>query len=67
MTAEYRQLEHALTQAGFTVREGKHRVWRHERGAVVVLSRTPSDSRSYLNDRADARRAMRRVGVTVTI
>ena len=63
----YRRLEAALTSAGFTVRDGKHRVWRHPSGVVTVLSRTPSDHRAYLNDRAVVRRALRRTGVALEV
>jgi len=67
MKDQYRRLEAALEAAGFTPREGRHRVWRHPTGVVAVTARTPSDHRTFLNDRADARRAMKRAGVVVTI
>jgi hypothetical protein len=36
----------ALRAAGFTVRQGKHYVWRHPSGIIVVIARTPSDQRA---------------------
>lgn len=61
------QLDRALLDAGFRLREGKHRVWRHSTGVLVVQSATPSDRRNFLNQRADVRRALRRVGASVTV
>jgi len=58
-TTEYRALETELLDHGFILaRAGVHRVWR--RGAcIVVLPCTPGHGRSYLNDRANVRRAIR--------
>lgn len=58
------ELERALLQAGFTLRVGKHAVWRHPSGRVLVMSTTPGDRRAFLNQRADVRRALRAVGVS---
>lgn len=63
MSAARAELERALVHAGFTLRAGgKHLVWRHPAGPCVTLSATPSDRRAFLNQRADARRALRAVG-----
>ncbi len=60
-----RENERMLIEAGFTVREGRHKVWRHPRGVVVVTSRTPSDHCALMNDRAVIRRALRQLGLEV--
>lgn len=67
MNSGSRALCDALTHAGFVRREGRHVVYRHATGRTVVLSRTPSDGRAILNERADVRRALRAVGAEVTI
>lgn len=61
------ELERALMQAGFTARVGKHVVWRHAVGIVLVMSNTPGDKRAFLNQRADVRRALRAVGAGVSV
>jgi hypothetical protein len=38
----------------------KHLKLKHPSGAVVAISRTPSDHRAALNIRGDLRRALRR-------
>jgi hypothetical protein len=61
-------LEHALAAASFTLRVGKHRVWRHHpTGVTVTFSATPGVKRAFLNQRADTRRALRAVGAVVTV
>lgn len=58
--SSYRDIEKALAEAGFVERAGKHRVFRHPpSGTVVVIPKTPSDSRrGFFNDRAVVRRAL---------
>lgn len=61
------ELERALLSAGFTLRTGRHHIWRHPSGCVLVMSNTPGDRRAFMNQRADVRRALRAVGAEVSI
>lgn len=61
------ELDAALMRAGFTLRLGKHAIWRHPSGRVLTMSVTPGDKRAFLNQRADVRRALRAVGAEVAV
>jgi hypothetical protein len=60
-------LDRALADAGFSLRVGKHAVWRHSTGYTLTMSLTPGDKRAYLNQRSDVRRALRAVGAEVRV
>ena len=61
MKKEMGKLFKALASQGWSVEKGrKHVKAKSPNGALVTLPATPSDHRSYLNSRAQLRRAVPR-------
>lgn len=56
-----KQMTAMAAEHGFTLhRDGKHLIFRNDRGVQIVVPKTPSDgARTLLNTRADFRRGQR--------
>lgn len=60
----FAERDRLLELGGFIlVRQGKHLIFKNERGFTIVISGSPSDHRACRNDLAQIRRTLRSMGV----